>query len=141
MSSYSRYIAILGLALPLSFAVPSGVSAQQPPAPPAAAPAAPAQQMPEVSDAKLQAYVKAFQAERRVQDEFDPQLAAVRNKQDEIQKQLREQRRAAMLKVYQDNGMTEQEFNWITFVVSSNQERREAFEKLLEAAKNAPTTP
>jgi hypothetical protein len=139
MSSYNRYVAILGLALPLSFAVPSGVSAQQPPAAPAAG--APAQQMPEVSDAKLQAYVKAFQAERRVQDEFDPQLAAVRNKQDEIQKSLREQRRAAMLKVYQDNGMTEQEFNWITFVVSSNQERREAFEKLLEAAKNAPTTP
>ena len=138
MSSYKRYIAFLGLVLPLTFAVPSGVSAQQPATPPAAAPA---QQMPEVSDAKLQAYVKAFQAERRVQDEFDPQLAAVRNKQDEIQKQLREQRRAAMLKVYTDNGMTEQEFNWITFVVSSNQERREAFEKLLEAAKNAPTTP
>jgi hypothetical protein len=128
---------ILSLALPLAVAVPSALSAQAAPAAPAAAPA----QMPEVTDQKLQAYVKAFLAERRVQDEFDPQLAAVKNKQDEIQKQLREQRRAAMAKVYADNGMTEQEFNWITFVVSSNQERRESFEKMLEAAKNGTATP
>ena len=138
MSSYKRYMTVLSLALPLAVAVPSALSAQAaPPAAPAAAPA----QMPEVTDQKLQAYVKAFLAERRVQDEFDPQLAAVKNKQDEIQKQLREQRRAAMAKVYTDNGMTEQEFNWITFVVSSNQERRESFEKMLEAAKNGTATP
>jgi alkylhydroperoxidase/carboxymuconolactone decarboxylase family protein YurZ len=136
MSSYKRYMTVLSLALPLAVAVPSALSAQAaPPAAPAAAPA----QMPEVNDARLQAYVKAFMAERRVQDEFDPQLAAVKNKQDEIQKQLREARRAAMQKVYSDNGMTEQEFNWITFVVSSNQERRESFEKMLEAAKNGAT--
>jgi alkylhydroperoxidase/carboxymuconolactone decarboxylase family protein YurZ len=140
MSSYKRYMTVLSLALPLAVAVPSALSAQG--AAPAAAPAAAAPaQMPEVNDQKLQAYVKAFLAERRVQDEFDPQLAAVKNKQDEIQKELREQRRTAMAKVYTDNGMTEQEFNWITFVVSSNQERREAFEKMLEAAKNGTTTP
>jgi hypothetical protein len=136
MSSYKRYMTVLSLALPLAVAVPSALSAQ---AAPPAAPAAASAQMPEVNDARLQAYVKAFMAERRVQDEFDPQLAAVKNKQDEIQKQLREARRAAMQKVYSDNGMTEQEFNWITFVVSSNQERREAFEKMLEAAKNGTT--
>lgn len=138
MSSYKRYMTVLSLALPLAVAVPSALSAQG--APTAPAPAAPAQ-MPEVNDQRLQAYVKAFMAERRVQDEFDPQLAAVKNKQDEIQKQLREARRAAMQKVYSDNGMTEQEFNWITFVVSSNQERREAFEKMLEAAKAGTATP
>jgi hypothetical protein len=137
MSTYKRYMTVLSVALPLAVALPSALSGQGAPAnPPAAAPAA---QMPEVTDAKLQSYVKAFMAERRVQDEFDPQLAAVKNKQDEIQKQLREARRAAMQKVYADNGMTEQEFNWITFVVSSNQERREAFEKMLETAKNGAT--
>lgn len=136
MSSFKRYATILSLALPLAAAVPSAVAGQQP-TPPAAG-AAPAQ-TPEVTDERLRVYVKAFLAERRVQDEFDPQLAAVRNKTDEIQKQLREQRRAQMLKVYTDNGMTEQEFNWITFVVSSNQERRESFEKMLEAAKAGQT--
>ena len=140
MSSYKRYLSVLGLALPLVVAVPSALSAQ---GAPANAPAAASAQMPEVNDQRLQSYVKAFMAERRVQDEFDPQLAAVKNKQDEIQKQLREQRHTAMAKVYSDAGMTEQEFNWITFVVSSNQERREAFEKMLETAKNAatPATP
>ena len=137
MSSYTRYATVFTLVLPLLVAAPKAVSGQQPPATPA--PAAQPAQTPEVTDERLAVYVKAFQAERRVQDEFDPLLAAVRNKQDEIQKQLREQRKAAMQKVYTDNGMTEQEFNWITFVVSSNQERREAFEKLLEAAKNGPT--
>jgi hypothetical protein len=135
MSSYTRYATIFTLALPLLVAAPSAASGQQPTPAPAAQPA----QMPEVTDERLRVYVRAFQAERRVQDEFDPLLAAVRNKQDEIQKQLREQRKAAMQKVYTDHGMTEQEFNWITFVVSSNQERREAFEKMLEAAKNGQT--
>jgi hypothetical protein len=136
MSSSKRYATILSLLLPIAVAVPSAVAGQQPTPPaPAAAPA----QMPEVTDERLRVYVKAFLAERRVQDEIDPQLAAVRNKSDELQKQLREQRREQMLKVYADNGMTEQEFNWITFVVSSNQERRESFEKMLEAAKNGQT--
>jgi hypothetical protein len=137
MTSYTRYATIFTLALPLLVAVPSAVAGQQPTPP--AAPAAQPAQTPEVTDERLRVYVRAFQAERRVQDEFDPLLAAVRNKQDELQKQLREERKAAMQKVYTDNGMTEQEFNWITFVVSSNQERREAFEKLLEAAKNGQT--
>jgi hypothetical protein len=137
MSSYTRYATIFTLALPLLIAAPSAVAGQQPTPP--AAPAAQPAQMPEVTDERLQVYVRAFQAERRVQDEFDPLLAAVRNKQDELQAQLREQRKAAMAKVYADHGMTEQEFNWITFVVSSNQERREAFEKMLEAAKSGQT--
>ena len=133
MSSYKRYATFLSLVLPLSLALPAAASAQEP-----GRPQVQQQQQtaPEVTNERLGVFVKAFLAERRVQDEFDPLLAAVRNKQDEIQKQLREQRRERMLKVYADHGMTEQEYNWITFVVSSNQERREAFEKLLEAAKN-----
>lgn len=140
MSSYKRYATILSLVLPLSFAVPSALVGQEPPQtqPPAQQQAA----APEVNDERLAVYVRAFLAERRVQDEFDPLLAAVRNKQDEIQHELREQRKQAMAKVFTDHGMTEEEFKWITFVVSSNQERREAFERMLEAARNGePQTP
>jgi hypothetical protein len=141
MSSHQRYATILSLVLPLSFAVPSTLMGQEPPqTPPQVQQQAAA--APEINDERLAVYVRAFMAERRVQDEFDPLLAAVRNKQHEIQDELRVQRREAMLKVYTDHGLTEEEFNWITFVVSSNQERREAFERMLEAAKSGePQTP
>ena len=60
MSTYKRYVMALSLALPLVVAVPSVLSAQAAPAP---APA-PAAQMPEVTDQRLQVYVKAFLAEK-----------------------------------------------------------------------------
>jgi hypothetical protein len=139
MSHSRRFKTILSLVLPLAFVVPSALEGQEPPTTPQVQQAAAA---PEINDERLAIYVRAFMAERRVQDEFDPLLAAVRNKQHEIQHELRVQRREAMKKVYADHGLTEEEFNWITFVVSSNQERREAFERMLEAAKSGdPQTP
>lgn len=141
MSIYKRYATFLGLVLPLSVAAPSALVAQDPP--PAQQPQVQqaAQAAPAVSDERLAVYVRAFLAERRVQDEYDPLLAAVRNKHDEMQVELREARKAAMEKVYADHGMTEEEFKFITFVVSSDQESRVAFEALLEAAKNGEQPP
>jgi hypothetical protein len=135
MSSFKRQLQLLAVVLPLALAVPATVEAQQPPAAGRAAAGG------ELTDERLTVYVRAFLGERKVQDEFDPQLAAVRNKQDEAQKLLREQRKQAVAKVLADNGMTEQEFAWITYVVSTNQERREAFEKMLTAAKATPAAP
>ena len=137
---YKRYATFLGLILPLSVAVPSALVAQDPP--PVTQPQVQqAAAAPAVSDERLAVFVRAFMAERRVQDEFDPLLAAVRNKHDEMQVQLREERKAAMVKVYADHGMTEEEFKLITFVVSSDQVSRVAFEALLEAAKNGEQPP
>jgi hypothetical protein len=135
MSSFKRHAQLLTLLVPLALAIPATANAQQPPA----APARPAGA--ELTDERLALYVKAFLGERKVQDEFDPLLASVRNKQDEAQKLLREQRKERVLAVLTENGLTEQEYAWMTYVVSTNQERREAFEKMLTAAKTATPTP
>jgi hypothetical protein len=134
MSSFKRHTQLLALLVPLALAVPASVNAQQPPA-------AQARPGAELTDERLAVYVKAFLGERKVQDEFDPLLAAVRNKQDEAQKLLREQRKERVIKVLEENGLTESEYSWMTYVVSTNQERREAFEKMLAAAKTATPTP
>jgi len=125
MSTIKRYATFLSLLLPLAFAVPSALQAQ-------AAPAG-----PEVTEAKMRAYVGAFLDRIKVQEEFDQKLALVGNKSDEAQEVLREERKAGVLAAFRAHGITEQEFNWITFVVSSNQESRQAFEAMLDAARNS----
>lgn len=141
MSSYKRFATLLGLVLPMSVAVPAAISGQEPAAQPEPTQVQQPAAAPAVSDERVAVYVRAYLAERRVQDEFDPLLAAVRNKQDEIQHTLRLQRDSAMAKVYADHEMTEEEFKFITFVVSSDQDRHDLFKQLLEAAQNGTQTP
>lgn len=127
MGTYKRYATFLTLLLPLSFAVPSVARAQQ---------AQPAQQAqgPEVGDERLATYVKAFVEIARVRDELHQQFAQARNKTPEAQEALQEQMKERVSKTLEDNGMTQEEYNWITYVISSNQERREAFDRLMEAS-------
>jgi len=126
MSTIKRYATFLSLLLPLAFAVPSALQAQ----------AAPAPAGQEVTEARMRAYVGAFLDRIKVQEEYDQKLALVGNKSDEAQEVLREERKAGVLAVFRAHSITEQEFNWITFVVSSNQNSREAFEAMLEEARN-----
>jgi hypothetical protein len=130
MSTIKRYATLLSLVLPLSYAWPSALQAQAQPA-----------QMPEVTDVRLQTYARAFIDVSAIQDDFDPQLAAARNKSTEAQEHLRKERKDAVLKALEAHRLTEQEHNWITFVVSSNEERRVSFEKILESVKTGEPVP
>jgi hypothetical protein len=130
MSSFRRFSMVFGLLL-VGVVAPRGLQAQQ--------------QMA-VNDAKLMQYAKAFLEVTKIQDAIDPQLAAVKNKTAEAQRTLHEQRKEQIAKAITAQGLTENEYNSITYVVSTTQDRREAFDKLIADLKAAapaskPSTP
>lgn len=139
MSIYQRYPMFLTLLLPL-VALPAALEGQEPPQPPQP----PVQQQaapPAITDAKLEVFVKVYLGKARIQDRSNDLLAAVRNKTDEAQELLREQRREETHALYEEHGMAEQEYNWIQFIVSSNEELRTRFEELVEAAREGGGQP
>jgi hypothetical protein len=91
-----------------------------------------------VSPEQLANYAKAFQAIGKLRDQFHADASAAQNKKAEAQQQLHEKLRADVLKAIADAGLTEPEYNRITFVVSTDAEARKALDTILGIAPPAP---
>jgi hypothetical protein len=115
---------VLGFAL---LAVPATLRGQQPTTP---------QATPPVSEEQLTTYAKAFTAISQLLEQIQPELAQSRNKTAEAQKQLRDNLRAGTAKILKDNSLTDEQYARITYLISTDPERRKAFEEIL--AKIAP---
>jgi hypothetical protein len=87
--------------------------------------------VPTVSDNKMAAYVDAFAEISRLRDDMNAQLARVSNKTDEFQDELREKYRHDVAAIIVAKGLTEQEYNYITWIVSVDQKQRDSFQALL----------
>ena len=112
-------LAFLSLAL-LGLVAPSHASAQQ--------------AAPQVSDESLQTYAKTFIAVGRIRDEIQAELAKVANKTTEAQEALRETLRERIAETLTQNGLTTEEYDRITHLVSFDQDVRTKFDEMVTAA-------
>jgi hypothetical protein len=116
-----RGLGVLALFL-VALSAPSGVIAQQ----------------ATVPQEQLAAYAKAFEAIGKLRDEFHASAAAAQNKKPEAQHSLQEKLRQDILAALQQNGLSEQQYNHITWVVSTDAASRAALDKLLGIAPPPP---
>lgn len=104
-------------------------------------PAVASAQQPAVSAEQLKAYAKAVTEIGKLRDRYEAEFAEPRNKKIEAQKELHEKLRQEVAKVLQANSLTEQQYNRITYVVSTDAEQRKAFDLLMGIAPPAPPPP
>jgi hypothetical protein len=94
----------------------------------------PAQQQPPptpVTQEHLTTYAKAYAAIGVLLEQVHAELAKAQNKTAEAQKQLRENLKQNTTKILRDHGLTDEQYAHITYVISTDPERRTAFEELL----------
>jgi hypothetical protein len=110
-------VSVIALAA-ISLATPRALPGQQP------APTA-------VGGDQLTVFATAYAQIAVVRDSVQAQLANARNKTPEAQAQLREGLKQRIVQIIGEHGMTEDEYRRITYVISTDAEQREAFEKIL----------
>lgn len=113
------------MTLVLAFVATPGLEAQQ--------------EVTQIAQEKMAAYAKAFVAIGSTRDAIQAELAAVANKTPEAQVELREKLRQETTRIIQENGMTEEEYKRITYVVSYDDAQRKSFEDAV-AKLNAGAT-
>lgn len=84
-----------------------------------------------LSDARLATYAKVFAEIGRVRDEVQAQLAAPANKTPELQRELRAGLATRIAELITAGGLTDREYERITYIVSTDDERRAAFDRML----------
>lgn len=89
--------------------------------------AASGQEVPRLSEAMLTAYASAHAEIREVLGDAHVELARAANKIEEAQTELRREMRGRILSVFEAHGITEEEYDAVTFVVSVDEEQRERF--------------
>jgi hypothetical protein len=94
---------------------------------------------PAVAKEQLTTFAKAFAAVAKVRDQVQAELAEPRNKKDEAQAQLHEKLRTSIAKIIQEHGFTEEQYNRLTYAVSTDNELRKAFDELLGIKPPTPT--
>jgi len=102
----------------------------------ASAPAAGQQALPQVSTEKLAAYAKAFdEVQSTYEVGFQDRLGRAH---DELAKAaIREEFETEMARILSSNGLTAEEYQRITLLVSADNAQREAFEKALAEVRAA----
>jgi hypothetical protein len=92
-----------------------------------------------IDEARLTAYAKAYAAIGLVLEQAHADLALPKNKKIEVQKELRDALHGRIEKILRDNGLTQEQYAHVTYVISSEPERRKAFEDIL--ARLTPKPP
>src|SRR6185503_17149711 len=87
---------------------------------------------------ELKTYTKAYTAIGLLRDQYEAEFAQQKNKKPEAQQQLHESYRQQIVKIIQDNGLTEEQYNRITFVISTQPDQLKAFEKIMGIPEAAP---
>jgi hypothetical protein len=114
-----------------AFAVAQATSAAAPPAPPQAATAMPREE--------IAAFAKVHLAVAQARDSIQLQLAQPGNKKPEAQKQLQEKLYAQVAEILHHAGMTQQEFDRKTYLVSTDAATRLAFDTVIAQLTGQPT--
>ena len=106
-----------------------------------AAPRLSAQAGPSLTMSKdeITAFAKVQVAISAAHDSADAQLAAARNKKDNVQAQLQEKLRTQIADILHHNGMTEDEYKRKTFIVSTDQQIRKTFDGAVAQLTGVPT--
>lgn len=120
-------VALLGLALPAALSAQEAVAAQQPAAPPAAEPLV----VREISAEKLAQYAAASAEIADVRERINAEFARTGNKIHEAQTELRKERQEEVKRIIQEKGLTIEEFEQITWVLSVDAKQMEAFAALV----------
>jgi hypothetical protein len=88
---------------------------------------------------EITAFAKVQVAISQAHDSADAQLAAARNKKDNVQAQLQEKLRAQIAEILHHGGMTEEEYQRKTFIVSTDQQIRKTFDGVVAQLTGVPT--
>ena len=84
------------------------------------------------SDDEWANFAKAYLEITEISAEFHAELALPENKSEEAQTRVRESMREKIQQVLQALGLSETRYSQMNFVISTNDERRDAFTQLLE---------
>src|SRR6185295_19673504 len=98
-----------------------------------------AQDAPPMGREEIAALVKVQVAIAMARDSAQAQLAKVANKKPEVQQQLREKLHAEIEEILHHSGMTDEEFQRKTYLVSSDPSARRTFDSVLVAVTGQPT--
>jgi len=88
---------------------------------------------------EITAFAKVHLAVSLARDSIQLQLAQPGNKKPETQKQLQEKLQTQIAEILHHAGMTEQEFDRKTYLVSTNAEARQAFDSVIARLTGQPT--
>ena len=94
-----------------------------------------AQDMPEVGPEKLATYVKLYMAINTLRDEMQGEMGRVHDEQG--RERIRQDANEKIAKIHADLGMTEEEYDQITLIVSFDSGLRAQFDALLAEANAA----
>lgn len=92
-----------------------------------------------VSAEQLAVYGKAFAAIATARDQSQAEFAQTKNKTPEAQRQLHEKLLQTVAKVLQDHKLTQEQYNQITYAISTDTELRKSFDKLMGFTPPQPT--
>jgi hypothetical protein len=84
-----------------------------------------------IDEARLSAYAKAFTAIGLARDQAHAEMALPKNKTIEEQKELRDALHTRIEKILRDNSLTKEQYTQLTYVISTDPERRKAFEEIV----------
>ena len=84
-----------------------------------------------IDEARLSAYAKAFTAIGLARDQAHADMALPKNKTIEEQNALREALHTRIEKILRDNSLTKEQYRHLTYVLSTDPERRKAFEDIV----------
>lgn len=85
------------------------------------------QEVPQLSEAMLLTYASAHAEIREILGEAHVELARAANKIEEAQSELRREMRDRILAVFEAHGLSEDEYDAVTFVLSVDEAQRERF--------------
>ena len=90
------------------------------------------EEVPISSDDEWVNFAKAYMEITEITAGFQAELALPENKSEEAQTRLAESMRQKIQQVLQGHGLSEARYFQLNFVISTNDERRDAFTQLLE---------
>ena len=130
MDGRSRPMSIMDVVLTalviLTLASPGGLRGQQP-------------EVPVIGDERLTAFVTAHAQISEARNRFHAERASTHNA--EGVKQVRERLNEQILQILRAHEMTREEYQRITYVISTDAERRETFEEILAELTGAAVLP
>jgi uncharacterized protein DUF4168 len=102
----------------VSLSLPGVLRAQQPTSAP-------------IGKEQLTVYAKAYTAIAQVRDQIQAEMAAPRNKTNEGQTTLQQKQRDAIAKILQDHNISQEQYQRITYAISTNAELRKTLDDIM----------
>ena len=89
-------------------------------------------EVPSASEDEWTNFAQAYMEITEISAELQAELALPENKSEDAQARARKSTRQRIQQVLQEHGLCETRYSQLNFVISTNDERREAFTQLLE---------